>query len=82
MRSAAWTGSSVRHSRVERDQIIKKVMWEFPGGQVAKESALSLLWLGFDLRPGNFQVLQAKTNTAKKGMRHAGRSVPRLLQNR
>ena len=27
---------------------------EFPGGLVVKDSALSLLWLGFDLWPRNF----------------------------
>ena len=29
-------------------------MEEFPGGLVVKDSALSLLWLGFDLWPRNF----------------------------
>ena len=31
-----------------------KVNIEFPGGLVVKDSALSLLWLGFNLWPGNF----------------------------
>ena len=30
---------------------------EFPGGLMVKNSVLSLLWLGFDPRPGNFHVL-------------------------
>ena len=32
----------------------KKSKWEFPGGLVVKNPALSLLWLGFQPWPGNF----------------------------
>ena len=37
---------------------------EFPGGLVVKDSALSLLWLGFDPWPGTFCItqLQPKNN--------------------
>ena len=39
---------------------------EFPGGLVAKDLALRLLWLGFDPSPGNFYVLWVPRNKTKQ----------------
>ena len=39
---------------------------EFPGGLAVKDLALSLLWLGFSLWPGNFGRLQAQPKKKKK----------------
>ena len=38
------------------------VCMEFPGGMVVKDSALSLLWLGFDPWTGNFCMPQPLPN--------------------
>ena len=54
---------------------LKKVrkFWEFPGGLVAKDSALSLLWIrsllwrGFNSWPGSFCMLQMQAPPPKKG---------------
>ena len=48
------------------NSFFKNNPWEFPGGLVVKNSVLSLLWLGFNPRPGNFcyvtRVEKNKTN--------------------
>ena len=36
-----------------KDRLLKATKEMFPGGLVVKDTALSLLWLGFDPWPGN-----------------------------
>ena len=39
---------------------------DFPGGLAVKDLALSLLWLRFDPKPGNFHMPQARPKKKKK----------------
>ena len=48
---------------------------EFPGGLAVKDLALSLLWLGFSLWPGNFGRLQAQPKKKKKTRMLSTRSL-------
>ena len=43
---------------------------EFPGGLVAKDSALSLQWLGLNSWPGNFHMPWAQTKRRKKKLKN------------
>ena len=53
-----------------REMQIKTTMKEFPAGLVVKDSALSLLWLGFHPWPGNFHVTWVWPKTEQKQKLH------------
>ena len=60
------------NNNTDHRQVKKMIIEEFLGGLVVKESALSLLWLGFDPWPRNFHMLWAQPKTKKQIIENLG----------